>query len=96
MMRFLNNNYTFLIVIGFILFILLYSFFGERGLRRVFILKKELKEIESDCQNLRAENDVLKETVYLLKNDKKYMEKIAREELGLVRSEELIYLFKNN
>lgn len=95
-MRFLNNNYTPLIVIGFILFILLYAFFGERGLRKVFNLKKELRIIESYNQSLREENDVLKETVYLLRNDKKYIEKIAREELGLVRSEELIYLFKNN
>jgi len=95
-MRFLNNNYTLLIVIGFILFILLYSFFGERGLRKVIIFKKELKKVESYNQSLRDENDVLKETVYLLKNDKKYIEKIARGELGLLRSEELIYLFKNN
>ena len=95
-MRFLNNNYTLLIVIGFILFILLYSFFVERGLRKVIIFKKELKKVESYNQSLRDENDVLKETVYLLKNDKKYIEKIARGELGLVRSEELMYLFKNN
>ena len=95
-MRFLNNNYTLLIVIGFILFILLYSFFVERGLRKVIIFKKELKKVESYNQSLRDENDVLKETVYLLKNDKKYIEKIARGELGLLRSEELIYLFKNN
>ena len=95
-MRFLNNNYTLLIVIGFILFILLYSFFAERGLRKVIIFKKELKKVESYNQSLRDENDVLKETVYLLKNDKKYIEKIARGELGLVRSEELMYLFKDN
>jgi len=95
-MRFLNNNYNLLIVIGFILFILLYSFFVERGLRKVIIFKKELKKVESYNQSLRDENDVLKETVYLLKNDKKYIEKIARGELGLVRSEELMYLFKNN
>lgn len=95
-MRFLNNIYSFLIIVGFILFILLYTCFGERGLIRVLVLKKELKEIENYNQNLRAENVALKDPINLLKNDKKYIERIAREELDLVKTGELIYLFENN
>ena len=95
-MRFLNNIYGVLIIVGFILFILLYACFGEKGLIRVVILKKELKEIENYNQELRAENVALKDPMYLLKNDKRYIERIAREELGLVKTEELIYLFENN
>ena len=95
-MRFLNNIYSFLIIVGFILVILLYTCFGERGLIRVLVLKKELKEIENCNQNLRAENVALKDPINLLKNDKKYIERIAREELDLVKTGELIYLFENN
>ncbi len=95
-MRFLNNIYSSLIIVGVMLFILLYTCFGERGLIRVLVLKKELKEIESCNQNIRAESVALKESIYRLKNDKRYVERIAREELGLVKTEELIYFFENN
>ena len=95
-MRFLNNVYVFLVFIGFFVFILLCSCFGERGLMNVLSLKKELKEIENHNQNLRDENDRLKNYIYLLKEDKRFIEKIAREELGLVKTDELIYLFEDN
>ena len=62
----------------------------------VLSLKKELKEIENHNQNLRDENDRLKNYIYLLKEDKRFIEKIAREELGLVKTDELIYLFEDN
>ncbi|MBW1823216.1 MAG: septum formation initiator family protein, partial [Deltaproteobacteria bacterium] len=81
----MNNTYSFLIILGCMLFILLYACFGERGLIRVLVLKKELKEIESCNQNLRENNVALKESIYRLKNDKRYIERIAREELGLVK-----------
>jgi len=81
---------------GFTLFILVYSCFGDRGLMKALSLKKELKEIEGNNQELREGNDTLKDYIYLLKNDEKYIEKVAREELGLVKDEELIYLFDND
>ena len=62
----------------------------------VLSLKEELKEIENYNQSLRDENDRLKNYIYLLKEDKRFIEKIAREELGLVKTEELIYLFEDN
>ena len=95
-MKLPNNIYGYLIGTGVIVFILLCSFMGERGLMNVFSLKNELKEIENYNQILKKENGRLNDYIYLLKNDQRYIEKIAREELGLVRTEELIYLFENN
>jgi len=95
-MKIFDIRYTFLIVIGCTLFILLCSFLGERGYIKVRALKNELRGMEEYNQNVKAENDVLQDTIYLLKNDKRYIEKIAREELGLVRAEEMIYLFESN
>lgn len=95
-MRYLNNIYSLLTAVGCIVFILLYAFLGERGLMNVLSLKKGLREMENYNQSLKAENDKLKDYIYLLRNDKKYIEIIAREELGLVRNEELIYLFETD
>lgn len=95
-MKLPNNIYGYLIGTGVIVFILVSSFMGERGLMSVFSLKNELKEMKNYSQILRKENGRLKDYIYLLKNDQRYIEKIAREELGLVRAGELIYLFENN
>lgn len=95
-MKLPNNIYGYLIGTGVIVFILVSSFMGERGLMSVFSLKNELKEMKNYSQILRKENGRLKDYIYLLKNDQRYIEKIAREELGLVRTGELIYLFENN
>ena len=62
----------------------------------VLSLKRELREIENYNQSFREENEKLKNTIYLLKNDKRFIEKIAREELGLVRAGEMVYFFEGN
>jgi len=95
-MKVVNNFVGGSIVLGAIISILVYSCFSERGLVNVFLLKKELAEIEADKRSLAAENDKLKEYVYLLRNNKRFIENIAREELGLVRNGEIVYFFKNN
>ena len=62
----------------------------------LLVLKKELREIEGYKQRLKVENDKLKDYIYLLKNDKRFIENIAREELGLVKAGEIVYFFDNN
>jgi cell division protein FtsB len=95
-MKFLNNVYGFLILLGFIFFVLICSCFGERGIMNLLVLKKELREIKVYKQSLKVENDKLKDYIYLLKNDKRFIENIAREELGLVKAGEIVYFFDNN
>lgn len=94
-MKLLNNIYGMLILSGFIVFILGYSFFGDRGIMNVMALKKELGEIERYKQNLTIENEQMEEYIHFLKNDKKFIENFAREELGLVKEGEMVYCFEN-
>ncbi len=42
---------------------------------------------------LQKENETLRERVYRLRHDDLYLEKTAREELGLVRPGEIVYRF---
>ena len=95
-MKFLNNIYGLFIITGFILFILVYSYFGERGIMNVIALKKELGQIENYKQILKIENKKLEENSYFLQNDNKFIENIAREELGLMKTGEMVYFFENN
>lgn len=95
-MNVLNNKYGFFFILVFIVVILGYSCFGKRGIMNVIALKKELSEIEHDKEILKRENEKMEECIYFLKNDEKFIERIAREELGLVRSGEMVYFFKSN
>ena len=57
--------------------------------------QQKLAEIENYNQSVRSENETMKNYIYLLKNDNKVIENIAREELGLVRSGEIVYFFES-
>jgi len=68
-----------------------FSVFGQRGFMHMVRLRQEVHLIESSNEMLRQENGVLQSEIGLLKHDLKYIEEVARKELGLVRQEELIY-----
>ena len=83
----------FLIPAGGILFILFFTVFGERGLLRIYHLKKEKQEVQRHFEELKAENEKLKREIEALKSDRRYLESIARKDFGLVRRNEIIYQF---
>lgn len=71
--------------------LLLLTVFGQRGFIHVIRLQSELQEIENKNMLLRKENESLKEDIELLKNNLKYLEEIARKELGLIKEGEIVY-----
>ena len=70
-----------------------FTFFGEKGLLQVYRLRRELKEIESVNMELRQENERLRAEIGNLRTNKKYIEELARRELGLVKKGEIVYQF---
>ena len=61
------------------------TFFGENGILHLFRLQKELVRIKDKNFKLEEENQKLKEEVKRLQTDKRYIEEIARKELGMVK-----------
>jgi cell division protein FtsB len=87
-----KRRYTYLIVLGFMIFLIAYyTIFGERGILRMRKLGRNLESIRASTQNLKEENEGLKSEIRLLQEDEDYIEKIAREELGLARKDEIVY-----
>ena len=70
-----------------------FTFFGDKGLLQVYRLRRELKEIESANMELRQENERLRGEIDNLRTNKKYIEELARRELGLVKKGEIVYQF---
>ena len=73
---------------------ILYSFFVAKDVRRYFLLRREVREIEKKCRLLKEKNMILEEELKRLKDDKNYIEKVIRKELGWVRNDEKIYILK--
>ena len=57
-------------------------------------LNKQIASLESEIEKVRESNEKLTKEIYSLKNDPLYIEKLARKELGLIRSGEVIYKLK--
>ena len=95
-MRFLRpfrKKYLFYLA-GIIAPLLFFIIFGGRSLMQIYHLKEEREKIRSVNARLREENQKLGEQIQRMKHNKNEVEKIAREELGLVKKGELVYKFE--
>jgi cell division protein FtsB len=66
---------------------------GVRGTLRIRAMCQEIATVERDIATLRARAATLTETIDRLRNDPAYLEKLAREEYGLVREGETVLKF---
>ena len=66
---------------------------GVRGALRIRAMRQEIATVERDIATLRARAATLTETIDRLRNDPAYLEKLAREEYGLVREGETVLKF---
>ncbi len=73
--------------------LLLFTAFGERGVFHLWRLQGEKKQLQEKNFLLQKENDGLRERVERIRRDDSYLEKMAREELGLTRPGETVYRF---
>lgn len=78
---------------GCIIFMLFFTVFGDKGLLRIFELRQDKGKIESRLTASKSDNEKLIREIVALKTDRRYVESIARKDFGLVRSNEVIYLF---
>jgi cell division protein FtsB len=66
--------------------------FGDHGLLEHQKLRAEHRGYEEYAFELQQHNDELRRRVELLRSDARYLENLARERLGLVRPNEVVYL----
>jgi cell division protein FtsB len=77
--------------IGCFLLLSLLAIAGERGFFEVYRFSRHLQHVESRIQALEVENERLRMQVTGLRSDPYQIEKLAREDLGLVRPDEIIF-----
>jgi cell division protein FtsB len=73
---------------GFLLYLFV---FGEKGWLKSRELNRRIREIKSEIQKLEGKANQLKIEIWRAKHDPTYLEKLAREELGMAKEGEIIY-----
>lgn len=82
-----------LIPVLLILIILGFALFGQKGILRTLQASRHHAALEAEVQQQEAVIRQLKEEIEALRSDRKYIEVIARRELGMVKEDELVYQF---
>jgi cell division protein FtsB len=78
----------------FILVLSLITIYGDRGLIHLSRLNQELKRMEMVNEGIQRENKAFKREIFLLKNNRTYLEETIRKEVGLVHKNEIVYQSK--
>ncbi len=77
------------------LLLLAWALFSPWGAFRYYQLSNEVAQLEATTLALRENNRKLGEEVDRLTTDPAYIEKIAREQHGLLKPNEFVYIFPN-
>jgi cell division protein FtsB len=71
------------------------SFFGDRGFLNLVAERARTQDLAREVDGLRAENEQLNTEIHALRSDPRAIERIAREELGLARPDELVFVLRS-
>lgn len=67
-----------------------------QGLDRVERLRKELENLKEINAQIRRENDAFRMEIRAFHSDPTYIKRVARDELGMVGEDEVIYQFPDS
>jgi len=79
------------IFVAILVLLIILTVFGQRGVLQMNELRQELNELHTNNKKLVKENRELRKEIDLLTHDIRYIEEVARRELGLVKENELVY-----
>lgn len=77
----------------FLLAMMALTIWGDRGLLAMWRTQREVERLAREIEIVGQKNATLSREVQRLRSDPAYIEKIAREELGLVRPGDLVFEF---
>lgn len=88
----IQKHRTIIIIIGVaLLFFFILLHYSPYGYHNYLMVRDNLNQVNSEISELKAKNQELEEEIALLKNDSNYVEKIARQKLGMLKKNELVF-----
>ncbi len=82
-----------LLILSFVL--LYFTLFGRHGVAYLNSLKEETSSLEEHNRKLGSEIADLQNKLFAIQSSAPYLEKIAREQLGLSKPDDVVYLFSS-
>jgi cell division protein FtsB len=70
------------------------SLFGDRGMLTLFGKREQVAQLQDEIRTLREENAVLATEIAELRTSPRAIERLAREQLGLARPDEMVFLLR--
>jgi cell division protein FtsB len=87
---------TLQIVLVFVTLVLVINaLIGERGLMETLRARKQYDELVQSIDRLKTENARLRDEARRLRSDPATIEALARQQLGLIKPGELLFIIKN-
>ena len=68
------------------------ALFGDRGMLRLVAQRERTQALYAEIETLRTENGRLAQEIRALRSDPRAVEEVAREQLGLARPGETVFL----
>lgn len=72
------------------------SLFGDRGILHLMDQRQRAEVLRQEIEELRAENSRLTSEIAALKTDPRAIERVAREQLGLARPGEVVFILRED
>jgi cell division protein FtsB len=70
------------------------SVFGDRGILNLVGKRRQVEALRGELEGLRAENARLSSEIVALRTSPRAIERLAREQLGLARPDETVFLIR--
>ena len=87
--------FTYAVIVSFVGAVALtWLSFGRHGLVELYTMQKEEERCLAVLNDLKEKNRLLTDEIRRLKEDDKYFESVAREQLGMIKDNEIVYRFK--
>ena len=80
-------------IVAMIVLAVVLAVFGVKESVRAWQMRRNMRAVERELTTLRGQQADLAKTVERLRNDPLYIEKLAREEMGMVREGETVLKF---
>lgn len=84
-----------LLLIFVTLVLIVDALIGEKGLMQSMSARRQYRQLQASLDDLRRENAALREEMRRLNEDPATIESLARQDLGLIRPGEVVFILKD-
>lgn len=88
-----RNSRLHLWPLGLVAVFMGFALFGERGILHLVKLVQQKDALVQTLGEIETQNEDLRREIVALRSDRRYIERLARTELGMVREDELVFQF---